>query len=266
MTQMTKPLLEATNLTRNFGTGNHQVAAVKDVSFQLNPGEIVAIVGESGSGKSTLARVILRLLAPSSGSLKFLGKDVASQSHADYWREVQAVFQDPYAAFNQFYSVKQILIKALNLADKKPSRAERDARMEKVLSSVGLKASEALGKYPHQLSGGQRQRVMMARALMLEPQLLVADEPTSALDASLRVSVLNLLKDLRQSQNMSIIFITHDIGQAYYLADRVLVMYQGEMVEQGSVEDVVRNSQHPYTQRLLADVPRFHESSQQTTM
>jgi peptide/nickel transport system ATP-binding protein len=120
-----------------------------------------------------------------------------------------------------------------------------------------------INKYPHQLSGGQRQRVMMARALMLEPQLLVADEPTSALDASLRVSVLNLLKDLRQSQNMSIIFITHDIGQAYYLADRVLVMYQGEMVEQGSVEDVVRNSQHPYTQRLLADVPRFHEGSSQ---
>jgi peptide/nickel transport system ATP-binding protein len=261
MSQKSQPLLEATNLTRNFGTGSHQVAAVKNVSFQLNPGEVVAVVGESGSGKSTLARLILRLLPISSGAIKFLGQDVTSQSRANYWREVQAVFQDPYAAFNQFYSVKQILSKALQLADKRPSRAERDARMEKVLNSVGLKASETLGKYPHQLSGGQRQRVMMARALMLEPQLLVADEPTSALDASLRVSVLNLLKDLRQSQNMSIIFITHDIGQAYYLADRMLVMYQGELVEQGGVEGVVRNSQHPYTQRLLADVPRFHENS-----
>ncbi len=259
MSQNSQPLLEATNLTRTFGTGSHQVAAVKNVSFQLNPGEIVAVVGESGSGKSTLARLILRLLAPSSGTIKFAGRDVASEPTAAYWREVQAVFQDPYAAFNQFYSVKRTLSNALKLAEKRPSKAEREARMEKVLSSVGLKASEMINKYPYQLSGGQRQRVMMARALMLEPQLLVADEPTSALDASLRVSVLNLLKDLRQSQNMSIIFITHDIGQAYYLADRMLVMYQGELVEQGGVEGVVRQSQHPYTQRLLADVPRFHE-------
>jgi peptide/nickel transport system ATP-binding protein len=258
VTQNIKPLFEATNLTRTFGSGKQQITAVKNVSFQLNPGEIVAIVGESGSGKSTLARVILRLLTPTSGSLKFLGADVASRSHADYWREVQAVFQDPYAAFNQFYSVRRILRKALRLAEKRPSASEREARMERVLKSVGLEASDVLGKYPHQLSGGQRQRVMMARALMLGPQLLIADEPTSALDASLRVSVLNMLKDLRQSQNMSIIFITHDIGQAYYLADRMLVMYQGEMVEQGTVEEVVQQSQHAYTQRLLADVPKLH--------
>jgi peptide/nickel transport system ATP-binding protein len=252
------PLFEATNLTRTFGSGKHQIAAVNNVSFQLNPGEIVAIVGESGSGKSTLARIILRLLSPTSGSLRFLGMDVASRSHADYWREVQAVFQDPYAAFNQFYSVRRILRNALNL-EKRLSASERETRMQRVLKSVGLEARSVLDKYPHQLSGGQRQRVMMARALMLEPQLLIADEPTSALDASLRVSVLNLLKDLRQSQNMSIIFITHDIGQAYYLADRMLVMYQGEMVEQGSVEEVLQQSQHPYTQRLLADVPKLHQ-------
>lgn len=251
-------LLEVSHLTRNFGSGSHQVCAVKDVSFSLQPGEIVAVVGESGSGKSTLARLVLRLLPPSSGNIAFLGGDVGAGSTADYWREVQAVFQDPYASFNQFYTVRRILGNALSLSKERLSGAERDKRMREGLAAVGLKGEEILGKWPHQLSGGQRQRVMMARALMLQPKLLVADEPTSALDASLRVSVLNLLSDLRQRFGMSILFITHDIGQAYYLCDRMLVMYQGELVEQGTVEEVVRNAKHPYTQRLLADVPKLH--------
>jgi peptide/nickel transport system ATP-binding protein len=251
-------LLEVSHLTRNFGSGSHQISAVKDVSFSLAPGEIVAVVGESGSGKSTLARLVLRLLPPSSGSIGFGGSDIHAGSSADYWRQVQAVFQDPYAAFNQFYTVRRILGNALRLLDGRLSAGEREERMRGALEAVGLEANEMLAKWPHQLSGGQRQRVMMARALMLQPKLLIADEPTSALDASLRVSVLNLLQDLRKQFSMSILFITHDIGQAYYLCDRMLVMYQGELVEQGSVEDVVRNSQHPYTQRLLADVPKLH--------
>ncbi|MEZ4606061.1 MAG: dipeptide/oligopeptide/nickel ABC transporter ATP-binding protein [Deinococcales bacterium] len=180
-------LLEVSDLNRHFGSGKYQVSAVKDVSFKLNPGEIVAVVGESGSGKSTLARIVLRLLAPSSGNISFMGQDVASLSTTDYWRQVQAVFQDPYAAFNQFYSVKQVLQKALGL--KKLNTQERRERMENSLNAVGLAPATVLGKYPHQLSGGQRQRVMMARALMLRPKLLIADEPTSALDASLRVSI-----------------------------------------------------------------------------
>ena len=251
-------LLEVSHLTRNFGSGKNAISAVKDVSFSLQPGEIVAVVGESGSGKSTLARLVLRLLAPSSGSIGFLGGDANALSTADYWRDVQAVFQDPYASFNQFYTVQRILGNALALSKERLSGAERERRMRDGLVAVGLKAEEILGKWPHQLSGGQRQRVMMARALMLQPKLLVADEPTSALDASLRVSVLNLLSDLRKRYGMSILFITHDIGQAYYLCDRMLVMYQGELVEQGTVEEVVRGAKHPYTQRLLADVPKLH--------
>lgn len=251
-------LLEVSHLTRNFGSGNHQVAAVKDVSFSLQPGEIVSVVGESGSGKSTLARLILRLLPPTSGSIVLDGTNVNARSHRDYWREVQAVFQDPYAAFNQFYSVGRILSNALGVLGERIPAEERKTRMVQSLQSVGLDPSQTLSKLTHQLSGGQRQRIMMARALMLGPKLLIADEPTSALDASLRVSVLNLLQDLRKQYQMSIIFITHDIGQAYYLSDRILVMYKGEMVEQGGVEEVVAQSQHPYTQRLLADVPRFH--------
>jgi peptide/nickel transport system ATP-binding protein len=251
-------LLEVSHLSRNFGLGKNQLTAVKDVSFSLQPGEIVAVVGESGSGKSTLARLLLRLLPPSSGSISFAGKNLNTGSTADYWRQVQAVFQDPYASFNQFYTVRRVLGNALRLLNGRLSAAQREERMRGVLEAVGLKGDEILGKWPHQLSGGQRQRVMMARALMLQPKLLIADEPTSALDASLRVSVLNLLQDLRRQYGMSILFITHDIGQAYYLCDRMLVMYQGELVEQGTVEEVVRGAEHPYTQRLLADVPKLH--------
>lgn len=255
---MSEPLLEVSNLTRLFGSGGQAVAAVNQVSFSLEPGEIISVVGESGSGKSTLARLILRLLPPTSGSITLSGTDASKVPHRAYWQDVQAVFQDPYAAFNQFYSVQRILSNALGLLPGRFSSEQKTARMREALENVGLKPSETLHKFTHQLSGGQRQRVMMARALMLQPKLLIADEPTSALDASLRVSVLNLLQDLRRTHQMSIIFITHDIGQAYYLSDRILVMYQGELVEQGAVEQVVAQSQHPYTQRLLADVPRFH--------
>lgn len=251
-------LLEVSRLTRNFGFGKNQLTAVKEVSFSLKPGEIVAVVGESGSGKSTLARLLLRLLPPSSGQIAFAGKDVRTSPTADYWRQVQAVFQDPYASFNQFYTVRRVLGNALRLLNGRITVSQSEERMKEALKAVGLKGDEILGKWPHQLSGGQRQRVMIARALMLQPQLLIADEPTSALDASLRVSVLNLLQDLRRQYGMSILFITHDIGQAYYLCDRMLVMYQGELVEQGPVEEVVQGAKHPYTQRLLADVPKLH--------
>ncbi len=252
-----QPLLSVQNLNRTFGSGADEVAAVKDVSFELYPGEIVALVGESGSGKSTLARLLLRLLKPTSGEIRLSGKDVIHGPKTAYWRDVQAVFQDPFASFNQFYSVKRVLLSALGVLSKRPNSAERDRRLKAALAQVGLSES-LLTKRPYELSGGQRQRVMMARALMLEPKLLIADEPTSMLDASLRVSILNQLKGVRDATGTTLLLITHDLGQAYYVSDRLLVMYKGELVESGPTERVVAESQHPYTRSLIADVPTLH--------
>ncbi|MCS7246245.1 MAG: ATP-binding cassette domain-containing protein [Thermomicrobium sp.] len=234
--------------------------AVKDVSFSVAPGEIVAVVGESGSGKSTLARLILRLLPPTSGTIRFAGLGeitrLRGRALRHYWQQVQAIFQDPFSTFNQFLTVRRLLERSLGIVDNPPRGADRECAIAQALQSVGLEPSDVLPKWPHQLSGGQRQRVMIARALLLQPKLVIADEPTSMLDASLRVTVLNLLADLRQ-RGSSVLFITHDLGQAFYLADRLLVMYQGEIVERGPVEAVLRSPRHPYTQRLLADVPRL---------
>lgn len=256
-----KPFLETQELSRFFGHGEHTVRAVDRVSFQMQPGEIVAVVGESGSGKSTLARLLLRLLDPSAGRILLNGEDVTGlhrrQDLKTYWQKVQGVFQDSNAAFNQFYTVRRTLEKALNVLDRPLSSDERMQRIEDSLCEVGLNPSDVLNKWPHQLSGGQLQRVMIARALVVNPKLLIADEPTSMLDASLRVTVLHLLSDLRQHHNMSILFITHDLGQANYVSDRLLVMYHGELVEQGTVDEVLANPQHDYTRRLLADVPRL---------
>jgi peptide/nickel transport system ATP-binding protein len=256
------PLLETQELSRSFGHGEHMVRAVEHLSCRIQPGEIVAVVGESGSGKSTLARLLLRLLDPSSGRVLFHGQDVTTLRRARdvkaYWQKVQGVFQDPFAAFNQFYTVRRALRKALSVLDHRLSSSERVERIEASLCEVGLDPADVLNKWSHQLSGGQLQRVMIARALVVGPELLIADEPTSMLDASLRVTVLNLLLDLRKRHNMSILFITHDLGQANYVSDRILVMYHGELVEQGPVEKVLADPQHEYTQRLLADVPRLH--------
>ena len=254
-------LLEARQLTRIFGYGKNAVHAVDGVSFSLQRGEIVAVVGESGSGKSTLARIILRLLDPSSGQLLLDADDVTARRGTrklkPYWQRVQGVFQDPFASFNQFYTVQRMLQNAFGLLDRSVSRQQRLERMAAALQSVGLDPIDVLHKHPHQLSGGQVQRATIARALIAEPDVLVADESTSMLDASLRVTILNLLADLRKQHGLAVLFITHDIGQAYYLGDRILVMYRGELVEQGPVDQVLQSPQHPYTQRLLADVPRL---------
>jgi len=256
------PLLEVEGLTRQFGSGRAVITAVKNVSFTIAPAEIVAVVGESGSGKSTLARLILRLLQPTAGSIHFSGLgDVTrlkGRQLRRYWQHVQAVFQDPFATFNQFFTVRRFLQRSLGILDDPPQGAAREVALASALQAVGLDPSDVLAKWPHQLSGGQRQRLMIARTLLLQPSLVIADEPTSMLDASLRVTVLNLLADLRQ-RGTSILFITHDLGQAFYLADRLLVMYQGEIVEHGPVEAVLRAPRHPYTQRLLRDVPRLGE-------
>ena len=254
------PLLEVKSLTRSFGSGARAVTAVDNVSFTIAAGEIVALVGESGSGKSTLARVLLRLLDPTRGAFCLNGRDVTrlrGRALKPYWREVQAVFQDPFSSFNQFFPSRRLLEGSLGLLEKPLRGGERESRMQEAIRQVGLNP-DVLDKWPHQLSGGQRQRIMLARALMLRPRLLIADEPTSMLDASLRATILNLLGELRERHGMTVLFITHDIGQASYVSDRVLVMRSGELVEDGPTDDVLWNPQHEYTRRLLADVPRLH--------
>jgi peptide/nickel transport system ATP-binding protein len=262
MQEAQAPLLETRQLSRTFGSGAQAVHAVDDVSFSLQSGEIVAIVGESGSGKTTLGRLLLRLLDPTGGQILFHGQDAtrlhSSRDLKKYWRGVQAVFQDPFAAFNQFYTNRHILSNALNVLDGHLSEKQKLPLVKNSLVEVGLDPEDVLDKWPHQLSGGQVQRIMIARALVVGPELLIADEPTSMLDASLRVTVLNLLMDLRKQHNMSILFITHDLGQAYYMSDRILVLYHGQLVEQGPVEQVLGNPQHEYTKRLMADVPLLH--------
>ena len=264
------PILETRGLTRIFGHGENEVRAVDGVSLNIKQGEIVAVVGESGSGKTTLGRLILRLLEPTSGQILLHGKDVTDvhrkQNLQKYWQKVQAVFQDPFAAFNQFYTIRRVLGKSLNVLGEHLSGTEVDLRLDQALKAVGLDPADVLNKWPHQLSGGQVQRVMIARALVVNPELLIADEPTSMLDASLRVTVLNQLMDLRNDFNMSIIFITHDLGQAYYISDRVMVMYHGEMVEEGPVQEVLSNPQHEYTKRLMSDVPLLHEKKEYLSM
>lgn len=251
-------VLTATNINKIFGRGTNAVHAVQDVSFTVAEREVVTIVGESGSGKSTLARMVLGLLPITSGTFRFQGEDVTNLSgnaRTAYWRDVQAVFQDPFSSFNQFFTVRRLLNRSLRLLDTNVGKE----RLEESLNYVGLTGADVLDRYPHQLSGGQRQRIMIARALMLRPKLLVADEATSMLDASLRVNILNVLHDLRDELGMTILFITHDIGQACYVSDRVLVMENGLMIEQGPTDDVIFNPQHEYTRKLLSDVPRLHE-------
>jgi peptide/nickel transport system ATP-binding protein len=254
-------LLSCQNVTKEFSVAGSTVVAVDDVSLEFPEASVLAVVGESGSGKSTLARMLLRLMPVTSGTITFRGQDVTSLSGKglrEYWSEVQAVFQDPFASFNQFFTVGSLLRRSLALA--KVTGDEAEALIAECLGYVDMKPSQTLGKYPHQLSGGQRQRVMVARALMMRPKVLLADEATSMLDATLRVNVLNVLHDLRSELGLTVLFITHDIGQACYLADRVAVMERGKVVERGTTEEVIFAPQGEYTRRLLADVPDLRGS------
>lgn len=254
-------LLSCTNVTKEFSVAGGTVVAVDDVSLEFPEASVLAVVGESGSGKSTLARMLLRLMPVTSGTIAFRGQDVTSLSGKglrDYWSEVQAVFQDPFASFNQFFTVGSLLRRSLALA-RIPSD-EADALIEECLGYVDMRPRDVLHKFPHQMSGGQRQRVMIARALMMRPKVLLADEATSMLDATLRVNVLNVLHDLRSELGLTVLFITHDIGQACYLADRVAVMERGRVVERGSTEEVIFAPQAEYTRRLLSDVPDLRGS------
>ena len=256
-------LLEIKNISKVFGHGLERVVAVDNVSFEVDRDEIVSFVGQSGSGKTTIARMLLGLLAPTSGNILYRNYDITNYSNREkrfYWRDVQGIFQDPYASFNTFFKVEKILEDCFALYDEDISTDEKEARIIKALKAVNLAPEDVLGKYPFEMSGGQRQRLMIARTFLIEPRILIADEPTSMIDVCSRASILDVLLKVKEEQKTSIIFITHDMGFAYYASDRIYIMENGRIVERGGVEEVVNNPQHPYTKRLLNDVPKLHDA------
>jgi peptide/nickel transport system ATP-binding protein len=235
------------------------VKAVDGVDIDINPGETVAIVGESGCGKSTLGKTILNLLEPTDGEIRYQGTDLAALSDSEmrsYRTEIQMIFQDPLASLNPRKRIGDVLTAPLEVHDIGESKSEREELAKEMLERVGLK-SEQFNRYPHTFSGGQQQRIGIARALMCEPDLLIADEPTSALDVSVQAQILNLLEELQAEFGLSMVFITHDLSVVRYIADRVAVMYLGEFVEVGPTEQLFTNPRHPYTQSLLSAVPRI---------
>lgn len=255
-------LLRVENLTKVFYSGLvHTVTnvAVNNISFHVDKGEIVSLVGESGSGKSTVANLVLKLIQPDSGNIYLNGKEIFSiKKRKDYYKRVQVVFQDPYSSFNLVYQIDRVLFNAFILREEKYSKNQKLEIIEDTLTQIGMSADELLGRYPHQLSGGQLQRFLLARTLIIKPDLLIADEPTSAIDASTRAGILNLITDLKEDEGLSVLFITHDIAQAQYLSDRVCVMKSGKIVEQGEAESVFGNPQHEYTRDLLSSVPDLY--------
>jgi len=258
-----KALLEARNVTRIFGAGlMHQgtTVAVDDVSLIVNEDKpsITAIAGESGSGKTTLARLLLGMIQPTSGSILFRGQSLNamdSRSRKDFRRQVQAIFQDPYEAYNPVYKVDQTLTTPVRKFKLAASKDEERERIEDSLRRAGLRPEETLGRYPHQLSGGQRQRIMVARALLLNPRVLLADEPVSMVDASLRATILESLVKLKRELGISLVYITHDLTTAYQASQYIYILYRGSVAEVGSVEKVIGDPKHPYTRLLVSSVP-----------
>jgi peptide/nickel transport system ATP-binding protein len=218
----------------------------------------MTVAGESGSGKTTLAMLLLGFVTPTSGQILYKGKDIQSlrgEERMMFRREVQAVFQDPFAVFNPFYTVDHLLTVPIQRFRLAKSKSEARAIMYDSLSAVGLRPGDVLGRFPHQLSGGQRQRINVARALVLRPKLLVADEPVSMVDASLRANILDTLRGLQRNYGVSIIYITHDLTTAYHIANSIIVLYRGNVMEAGSVDNVIKEPQHPYTRLLIDSIP-----------
>ena len=257
-----KVCLSGSELTKVFGFGRRKTVAVDHVDFSFYEGEVVSIVGESGSGKTTLAKMLLGLISTTEGEIYFQGKkrDISTQKkRLEYWRNTQAIFQDPFSSYNIFHKIDAVLSDCINMrGGRRSSDAEKVEMMTQACGFVNLKFEELTNKYPFELSGGQQQRLMIARICLLRPKILLADEPTSMIDACSRATILDMLMQLRDEIGMTVIFITHDIGLAYYVSDSVYIMERGRFVEHGSADDVILHPKEPYTKRLINDVPKIH--------
>ena len=255
--------LSGRGVTKTFGLGEKKTVAVDHVDFDFHEGEFVSIVGESGSGKTTLSKMLLGLLSPTEGEILFEGKprDISTgRKKREYWKGIQAIFQDPFSSFNVFHKIDSVLLDCINMrGGRNLSKEEKTRLMTEACSFVNLKFAELTNKYPFELSGGQMQRLMIARIFLLKPKILLADEPTSMVDACSRATILDMLLNLRDETGMTIIFITHDIGLAYYISDTVYIMEHGRFVEYGKADEVILNPQAAYTKRLISDVPKIHE-------
>ena len=254
-----QPLLQVRNLKQYFKISAHYtVRAVDGVSFDIYPGETYGLVGESGSGKSTIGRSIIRLYEPTAGQILFDGKDISGKldkkTMVDLRTQMQMIFQDPMACLNPRKKVGEIIGEGLDIHHLYASHAERKEKIDRILAKVGL-APEHADRYPHQFSGGQRQRVGIARALIMDPKLIIADECISALDVSIQAQVVNLMKDIQQETGTAYLFIAHDLAMVKYISDRIGVLHLGHLLETGTTEEIFSNPVHPYTRSLLSAIP-----------
>ncbi len=262
--------LSGTGVTKVFGFGRTRTVAVDHVDFAFHEREVISIVGESGSGKTTLAKMLLGLINTTEGDIYFQGqkRDISSgRKKQEYWKNIQAIFQDPFSAYNTFHKIDAVLLDCIRMrGGGNLPREKKVALMTEACSFVNLKFAELTNKYPFELSGGQMQRLMIARIFLLKPKILIADEPTSMIDACSRATILDMLMQLRNEIGMTIVFITHDIGLAYFVSDSVYIMERGKFVERGSADEVILRPKEPYTRRLINDVPKIYEEWDLTTV
>ena len=255
--------LSGTGVTKVFGFGRTRTVAVDHVDFAFHEREVISIVGESGSGKTTLAKMLLGLISSTEGDIYFQGqkRDISSgKKKQEYWKNIQAIFQDPFSAYNTFHKIDAVLLDCIRMrGGRNLPREKKVALMTEACSFVNLKFAELTNKYPFELSGGQMQRLMIARIFLLKPKILIADEPTSMIDACSRATILDMLMQLRNDIGMTIVFITHDIGLAYFVSDSVYIMERGKFVERGTADEVILRPKEPYTRRLINDVPKIYE-------